>query len=314
MTKHPLFCLATAICLTACGQAPSPEAPAPSAPPPAKDAPAAPKTISVQQMLVQGHSGLKLHSLAMITQGKVQGGVDESFLPGFAVCADDTATPVRSVTARLLGQHFVQGKENPNPEAVALLVKLAQDKSSDVSYSAVYHGLAEIQNKSPEIIELLIDVASNNREHGLYERIATSLEPNRDQVIKLMDAKLADGNDIAIYEIYEDMTGKPPADADKYLDLPSSRPRMFIFKPTNSDQEAAKAELKKALKAAGISEPNVEISGSGENYVLLVKTYITKDYKVIEKNFSENAAFSLMQDMWLSPELEIQIDSMKKKM
>jgi hypothetical protein len=161
---------------------------------------------------------------------------------------------------------------------------------------------------------MLISVASSNREHGLYERIASSLESDRDQVIKIMDAKLAEGNDIAIYEIYEDMTGKAPADADKYLDLPSSRPRMFIFKATNTDQEAAKAELIKALEVAGIKEPNVDISGSGENYVLLVKTYITRDYKVIEKNFTDNAAFPLMQNMWLTPELEIQIDSMKKKM
>lgn len=314
MTKYPLFGLATALCLTACGQAPAPETAPKKMPPPAStNAPSAPKTISVQEMLVIGHSGLKLHSLAMITQGKVEGGVDESFLPGFKVCADDTATPVRSVTARLLGQNFVQGKDTPNPEALELLVKLAKDESSDVSYNAVYHGLTEIKNKSPEIVSLLIEVASENREHGLYDRVAKSLEGNRDQVISVLDKKLADGNNIAIYEIYEDLTGKPPANAEKYLDMPSSRPRVFIFKAKDGDQNAAKSELEKALKTAGLTNPGVEISGSGENYVLMVKTYITKDYKLIEKEFSDNPSFDLMQDMWLSPELEIQIDSMKKK-
>lgn len=310
MNKYPIIALATLMTLTACGQAPAPKAE--TAPP--TNAPAGPKSISVQEMLVQGHSGMKLHSLAMITQGKIKDGVDESFLPGFAVCSEDPATPVRSVTARLLGKYFVQGKETPNPEAVALLVKLAKDESSDVSYSAVYHGLTEIQNKSTAIIELLIDVATTHREQSLYERIITSLESHRDQVTAIMDKKITDGDNIAIFEIYEDMTGKAPANADKYLDMPSSRPRMFIFKAENSDQEAAKAELIKALNAAGLTEPDVEISGTNENYVLLVKTYITKDYKIIEKEFKENTTFNLMQDMWLTPELEIQIDSMKRKM
>lgn len=314
MTKYPILALATAVCLTACGQAPAPKAETKDAPEKPARTPEAKSAISVQEMLVIGHSGLKLHSLAMITQGKVESGVDESFLPGFTVCADDSATPVRSVTARLLGQNFVQGKETPNPEAVALLVKLAKDDSSDVSYNAVYHGLAEIQNKSPEIVELLIEVATKNREQGLYDRIAESLEANREQVIAVLDKKLTSGNEIAIYEIYEDLTGKAPADADKYLDMPSSRPRMFIFKSNEADQNASKANLEKALKSAGLSDPNVEISGTGENYVLLVKTYITKEYKIIEKEFAENPAFNLMQDMWLTPELEIQIDSMKKKM
>jgi hypothetical protein len=314
MTKYPVFGIATVLCITACGQAPAPEAAPKKIPPAATNAPAAPKSISVQEMLIIGHSGLKLHSLAMITQGKVEGGVDESFLPGFKVCADDSATPVRSGTARLLGQNFVQGKDTPHPEAVELLVKLAKDESSDVSYNAVYHGLTEIKNKSPEIVSLLIEVASENREHGLYDRIATSLEENRDQVIAVLDRQLAEGDNIAIFEIYEDLTGKAPANADKYLDMPSSRPRMFIFKAKAGDPNAAKSELEKALKTAGLTDQGVEISGTGENVLLMVKTYITKDYKIIEREFAANSDFELMQDMWLTPELEIQIDSMKKKM
>ena len=94
--------------------------------------------------------------------------------------------------------------------------------------------------------------------------------------------------------------------------MPSSRPRMFVFKAKESDPEAAKNKLSKALEDAGIEAPNVHISGNGENYLLLVKTYLTKDYKVIEKEFSENADFAMMQDMWLTPELEVQIDAMKK--
>ena len=280
---------------------------------PSTNAPTGPKTISLQEMLVIGPSGLKLHSLAMITQGKAKDGVDESFLPGFKVCSEDCATTVRSLTARLLGQHFVEGKETPNPEAVSLLIKLGQDESSDVRYSAVYHGLTQIQNKSPETVELLIDVAVSNREQGLYERIIQSLEGDREQVVRILDKKLKDSDDIAIYEIYEDLAGKKPAGAEKYLDMPSSRPKMFIFKGGGDDAEAFKAELESELDSIGIEAPEPSISGVGENYVLLLKTYLTKDRIAIEEAFSDHGKFKITQEMWLTPKLEIQIDAMRQK-
>ncbi|RKX46102.1 MAG: hypothetical protein DRP64_03725 [Verrucomicrobia bacterium] len=280
---------------------------------PTTNAPTGPKTISLQEMLVIGPSGLKLHSLAMITQGKAKDGVDESFLPGFKVCSEDSATPVRSVTARLLGQHFVEGKETPNPEAVSLLIKLGQDESSDVRYSAVYHGLTQIQNKSPETVELLIDVAVSNREQGLYERIIQSLEGDREQVVRILDKKLKDGDDIATYEIYEDLAGKKPAGAEKYLDMPSSRPKMFIFKGGGDDAEAFKAELESELDSIGIEALEPSISGVGENYVLLLKTYLTKDRIAIEEAFADHGKFKITQEMWLTPKLEIQIDAMRQK-
>ena len=323
MNKLSMIAVACMLAATACSESPKPAtAPVPAEeiqsstnalPPAATNAPAGPKTISIQEMLVIGHSGLKLHSLAMITQGKAKGGVDESFLPGFKVCTEDTATPVRSVTARLLGQYFVEGKETPNPEAVALLVKLAQDESSDVRHSAVYHGLTQIQNKSPEIVALLIDVATTNREQGLYERIVQSLENDRDLVVQILDKKLAEGDNIATYEIYEDLAGKKPVGAEKYLDMPSSRPRMFIFKGGGDEAEAFKAELAAELGSIGIENPELSISGVGENYVILLKTYLTKDRIAVESAFADHEKFQTTQEMWLTPELEIQIEAMRGK-
>ncbi len=278
---------------------------------PATNAPVGPKVITIQEMLVIGTSGLRLHSLAMITQHKLKGGVDESCLPGFKACSDDPATPVRSVTARLLGENFVEGKETPNPEAVELLVKLAKDESPDVRYSAVYHGITQIQDKSPEIVELLVDVASTNREQGLYERIVQSLEKNREQVAQILDQKLAEGDNVAIYEIYEDLAGKPPPHAEKYLDMPSSRPHLFIFNGEGDDPETFKAELEKELKAIGLESPELSISGFGENHVLLLKTYLTRDRIAVEKAFSDSGKFRITQQMWLTPALETQIDAMK---
>lgn len=288
---------------------PSPEvttAPAPTI------TPAPPSTISIQEMLVSGPTQLKMHSLAMITQGNVPGGVDESYLPGLKVCAEDPAPPLRSVAAQILGQQFVQGKDAPNPEAIAVLVKLANDESVDVRYSAVYHGLTQLENKSDEIINRLITIAMTDRSQSLIDRIAESLKKDSERVARILDRKLKDGDNIAVYEIYQDLTGQQPANSDKYLEMPSSRPRLFIFSGEESDPEAYKAELEKALKAEGIENPDVRVSVMGENYVLLLKTYLTKDYITIENSFSNHPQFKITQDMWLTPELEIQIQTMQK--
>ncbi len=297
------FAATTLLCSVALAQTPAPTNAVPEE---------APKTISIQEMLVIGHSGLKLHSLAMITQGNVKGGVDESFLPGFKVCAEDPATPVRSVAARLIGEHFVTGKENPNPEALALLVKLAQDESTDVQYSAVYHGLTQIKQMSDENIELLVNIAATNREPGLFDQIAQSLAPYRPKVQAILDRQLKEGKSIAYYEIYETLTGKKAPDNETYLDMPSSRPRMFIFKGEGRDPEAFKAALAADLKTAGLSNPDLAVSGVGENYVLLLKTFITRDSQTVEKRFADHPKFKITQDLWLTPELEIQIDAMRK--
>ncbi len=277
------------------------------------NAPAGPKTISIQEMLVIGNSGMRLHSLAMITQGKVKDGVDESFLPGFKICAEDPATPVRSVAARIVGQSLVADLDNPNPEAVALLMKLAKDESADVRYSAVYHGLTQIKSKSRENVELLLDIALANREQSLYQRIVDSLIEYQVMATQILDKKLAEGNDIAVFEIYEDMTGKAPVDTDKYLEMPSSRPKMFIIKGGGDDAEAFKTELETELNSVGIENPELFISGVGENYVLLLKTYLTKDRIAVEKAFADHDQFKITQAMWLTPELEIQIEAMRVK-
>jgi HEAT repeat protein len=255
---------------------------------------------------------MKFHSLAMMSQGSIPGTVDESYLPGLAVCADDSSPAIRSVTAQLLGRYFVQGKKTPNPEALELLIKLSGDESSDVRFNAVYYGLSQIQDKSDDTLNLLIDIATKQREQSLYDRIAESLSNDRERAAAILDRKLQDDDNIAIYEIYEDMTGQKPANADKYLAMPSSRPRLFIFTGEGSDPEVVKTELEKALKAEGIENPDVRVSDAGENYVLFLKVYITKDYLTVEKAFSDHPEFKITQEMWLTPEMEIQIEAMQK--
>lgn len=280
---------------------------------PSNNAPARVKSsITVQEMLISGPPQLKMHSLAMLTQGSVHGTVDESYLPGLKACSQDASAPIRSISARLLGKYFIEGKEEPNAEAIALLNALARDESADVRYTAVYYGLSQMKNQTPENAELLIDIAAENRKETLQDRIIVSLANYRPQVIEILNEKLKEDGAIAYFEIYEDFTGMEPENADKYLDMPSSRIRMFIFSASGDQPDSARAELIKALKAVGIENPAVQISGTGSNYALTVKTYITKDGLAVEKNFSDDGEFQITQQMWLSPELEIQFEAMQK--
>lgn len=281
-------------------QAPTPEnnpTPSPSA------------TISVQEMLVSGPTQLKMHSLAMISQNNVKGEIDESYLPGLTVCAEDPNDPLRIISAELLGKHFIQGKEEPNPEAVALLIKLAADNSSHVRYNAAYQGLCQINTKSDEILSLLIDLASKDKD--LSGKIAESVKPDVKRVVKILDEKLKEGNNVAAYEVYQELTGEEPPYSEKYLNVPSSLPRLFIFKSAGSDLAKYQADLEKALKAAGIDQPGLSRSGSENNQVILLKTYLTKDRLIVEKDFSKHPELAFMQSMWLTPQLENQLKSVE---
>jgi hypothetical protein len=275
--------------------------------------PQATRTISVQEMLASGPPQLKMHSLSIIASGTYKHPIDESFLPGLRACANDPLPPIRSLTAKTLGKCFIAEKNNPNPEAITLLIKLAKDQSADVRYNAVYHGLCNIKNKNDKIITLLIEIGASDRKPGLLDRIAKSLENNQNQVTKILDKKLAESNNMAYFEIYQDFTGTPPSNIDKHLDMPSSRPRMFIFAKASNDPEKDLSDLSNELKAVGIPNPSVAISSIGSgNYALMVKTYIIKEGMAVEENFSTNKGrFKIIQQMWLTPELEAQMEALR---
>lgn len=268
-------------------------------------------TITVQEMLVSGPTQLKMHSLAMISQNNVSGKIDESYLPGLKACAEDPNDPLRIISAELLGKHFVQDKEKPNPEAVALLIKLAADQSSHVRYNAVYHGLCHIKPKSDEILSLLIDQASQDKEENISGKIGESVKTDVNRVIKILDEKLREGNNVAAYEAYKELTSKEPPYSDKYSNVPSSLPRLFVFKPGGTDLEQFQTNLEKALKGAGIDQPGLTLSGSEKNQVILLKTYLTKDRLIVEKEFSNHPELAFMQSMWLTPQMENQLKSVE---
>ena len=113
------------------------------------------KTISVKEMLLTGPSEIKLHSLAMITQGKINDDLDESYIDAFIVCSKEKYIPIRITTAKILGKHYVKNKDVVNIEVINILKNLARDENLDVSNAAIHEGLVFVKNKDNEIKEML---------------------------------------------------------------------------------------------------------------------------------------------------------------
>ena len=113
------------------------------------------KTISVKEMLLTGPSEIKLHSLAMITQGKINDDLDESYIDAFIVCSKEKYIPIRITTAKILGKHYVKNKDVVNIEVINILKNLARDENLDVSNAAIHEGLVFVINKDNEIKEML---------------------------------------------------------------------------------------------------------------------------------------------------------------
>jgi hypothetical protein len=266
-------------------------------------------------MLIIGQPNLRLHALSMISQGKVKGGVDESFLPGLTACATDKIMLLRSVAAHIIGKEFIVGKENPNPKALALLKTLAKDPSSDVRFNAVYYGLTKMKKMPDDVIDLLIDVAAENRAVNIYTAVVSTLTKKEIQprTKKILDQKIAKNNSIELFEIYEDLTGVNPPNTEKYLNQPSSRPMIFVLKPKTKEVKQAKKELLETLKKLGLKEPDLVASQMETHPFFLLKTLLTKDRIAVEKTFSKNSSFTLAQKLWATPSLEVQFDKMRKK-
>lgn len=304
--KH-LILMSTAILLSVSASAQI------SAPAAATQATTESHPVSPKEMLVIGASPMKLHALSRIAPGNMKGVVDESYLPGFKICAEDPDDLVRRLTAKLLGQYFVAGRKIPNPEAVTLLVQLAKDKSSFVRDNAVYYGLSVMDEKSPEIIELLIDVASTERDALMNEYVNRSLKNYPDETVRILNEKLKTDEALLYFEVYEELSGKKPVATDRLLDMPSSRPVMFVFNGGEKKNAKFRADLERELKALGLDNPEMYDSGADDSYAVMVKTYMTRDRVSVENAFANHAEFPPAQRWWLTPELDIQFEDWRNK-
>jgi hypothetical protein len=82
-----------------------------------------------------------------------------------------------------------------------------------VRYNAVYFGLSTVRNKDENVVRRLLEMAFDDREWNLYQRIAWGLRRDRARVVEVLRGYL-DGDDPAqaraAREVYKDMTGQEP--------------------------------------------------------------------------------------------------------
>lgn len=272
-------------------------------------------TISVFEMIETGPPQLKLHALAMLTQGH-GGPIEDKNLKTFEISAKDPNVPIRSVTAQIVGTHWIKEGVSENPDAVKLLMELSKDSSADVRFKAVYYGLANMKDKSDEVIQRLLEIAEESREGNLMNSIQSGLKGYQEKVREVLKKQLESENitsAISAFEIYEEFTGEKAPNETRFLKLPSSQPKLFIFSNLGDNAGTLKAELSDELKKAGLETPELYFSGSATQQVLMLKTRLTGDRIAVEKQFSGEGKYTYSQSIWLSPELEVQMDAMREK-
>ena len=264
--------------------------------------------VTVKEMLISGPPQLKMHSLAMITQKRISGTVDASYLDAFEACSTNSMAPIRSITARILGEYFIQDQTDPEARALEMLLTLAQDTNADVRFSAVALGLCKLQSMIPEVLETLITIATTDRRAPLLEAIQNTIA-DLPESKQYLENKLQSHTDIAYYELYRELIDDEPIYAAAYLDLPSSRPRLFVFSTGSAEPQTAALELQRQLKEIGIEHNLIQSNDPQATSMLMLKTFITKEYIEVENHFSNHDQFPITQALWVTPEIEVQLQT-----
>ena len=163
------------------------------------------------EVLAQGQSRDRLRTLDLIEREGVMLITDETHIAIFAQCAGDPDPEVRRKVARMAGQQWVWSAREPNPEAVELMLAMSRDEDRDTRYNAVYYGLSTIERKDERLVRRLLEIAFDDREPNLYNRIEWGLRTQRELSRAVLDNYIALGNPQhaqAAREIYADMGGQ----------------------------------------------------------------------------------------------------------
>lgn len=275
--------------------------------PPPRDPSLDTVVLSVDEVLSSKNSRMRLSTLKNMSKSPV----NKKHLNSLMLCCTDASAPVRSLATKIIGENFVPSVGAPEERVSNILIKMAKDDSVDVRYSAVKHGLSRIENKSDEMLSLLLKLASKERSGPLFDCIAASLIDEQPRVAEMLDEKLKQANPMAYYEVYEVLTGTAPPRTDRLLDMPSSMTRLFAFEGLEGDLNAQKQALAVELERAGIESPDLFVSDGPSGRVLLLKTRITRDRLLVEKIFSDHPEFSYTQSLWLTAEQEKQVDALR---
>ena len=70
---------------------------------------------SVKDILLSGPSPIKLHALAMITQGKINDELDSSYLEAFEKCIKEESIPINLTISKILSKNYVADLPSLDP-------------------------------------------------------------------------------------------------------------------------------------------------------------------------------------------------------
>ena len=116
---------------------------------------------SVKDILMDGPAQMKLHALAMITQGKINDELDESYLEAFEKCISENSVPVKLTIARILSKHYVDNHKTVSQKVIDLLIILSTDENILVAEVAINEGLIKLDEKNNEINKIIKNFKGN---------------------------------------------------------------------------------------------------------------------------------------------------------
>ena len=82
-----------------------------------------------------------------------------------------------------------------------------------------------------------------------------------------------------------------------------------VFSTGNTDLPTATTELQRQLKQIGIDHNLIQSKDSQANSMLMLKTFITRECIEVEKHFTHHDQFPITQSLWVTPEIEVQLQN-----
>ncbi len=147
----------------------------------------------VREALRHGDGATRLAMLGRIGKENLVRDMDDTYLPDFAACAEDPDPKVREQVAIVVGGAWIwrAGLHRLSDPAVDLMLRLSRDPDPDVRYRAVYYGLSTYRGEREDVLQRMVEMATDPAEARNHARLAWGLERHGDRLRALLDTHLA---------------------------------------------------------------------------------------------------------------------------
>jgi C-terminal processing protease CtpA/Prc len=176
-----------------------------------------------EHTLLEGDTKARKKIFELLRQHKLLALIlDDSFLDALWACAGDPDPEVRRETAKVVGARWSGNDGVLRSDAMNLMMRLAGDEDRDVRYRAVYSGLALVRNMDETLVRRLVDLALEERDPKIKNRIFWCLRDHKEEAARvleaLMDRQDEDGEQArAAFECYPKIVHRDPPDSYRLL-------------------------------------------------------------------------------------------------